>query len=416
MFNSSPSEWIKGDPTASAGSGRGFSLGRWHGRASGLGEVKGELPASTLALELETPGEGQARAMFIVACNPVRSFPNSERIDAALSDLDLLVCVDPYITATSRHADVILPPRSALERSHYDIAFERNMTRAFAKYSPPVFATEAPDEPEILARLALVAGGFGADADPLLVQHQMLEAMVDREVGRAGGPIEGRNRDEILAELDAWTWAEQIIDFRLRTGRFGDAFGTVPDGLTLRRLIDDHPHGADLGPMVRRFPGGLKTPSGCVELWSDTIASEVDRLLSEPVIDLTDQLLLIGRRDLRSCNTWMHNVDVLIKGRERCTLLVHPDDAARLSLDDGQSARIASRVGTVDAPVEISDEMMPGVVCLPFGWGYDEPGIEMHTARTRPGVNSNALTDDDAMDPVSGNASLNAIPVTVTSA
>ncbi len=405
MFNCSPTVSLE----ERAPGGRGFQLGRWTGRASGRHEAMGELPAATLATEIQTPGEGQIRAMFLIASNPVRSFPNSERLDAALADLDLLVAVDPYINASTRHAHVILPPRTALERSHYDFAFERNMIRSFAKYSPPVFDSDVPDEPEILCRLALLIGGAGPDADPIQLHDAMVREMVEREVARDGGPICGRDPDEILAALGEWSWAEQVVDFRLRVGRFGDGFGADPDGLTLRRLIDEHPHGRDFGPLVSRFPGALKTRSGTIELWSDPIAADLDRLAAAPPGN--GSLVLVGRRHLRSCNTWMHNVDVLVSGRERCTLLVHPDDAARHGLADGGKALVRSRVGTVEAPVEVCSDIMPGVVSLPFGWGYDSPGIRMRVAATRPGVNSNALTDDAVMDGPSGNAVLNGIAV-----
>ncbi len=405
MFNSAPT--VRLDDREPGG--RGFDIGRWTGRASGRSEALGELPAATLATEIETPGEGRIRALFLIACNPVRSFPNSERLDAAFAGLDLLVAVDPYINASSRHAHVILPPRSALERSHYDLTFERNMIRSFAKYSPPVFDTDAPDEPEILTRLALLLAGEGPGADPVRLHDGVVRATVEREVARADGPIAGRDPDEILDALASWSWAEQIVDFRLRTGRFGDGFGADPDGLTLQRLIDDHPHGLDLGPLVSRFPGAIKTRSGTVELWSEPIARDLERLRVVPPGD--DSMVLVGRRHLRSCNTWMHNVDVLIRGRERCTLLVHPDDAARHGLADGGKAIVRSRVGSVEAPVEVCDDIMPGVVSLPFGWGYDTPGIRMRVAASRPGVNSNVLTDDDQMDGPSGNAVLNGIPV-----
>lgn len=396
--------------------GRGFDLGRWKGRASGLGEVNGELPAATLAQEIETPGEGQIRGMVLVASNPVRSFPNSERLNDAFASLDFLVAVDPYITASSRHANVILPPASALERSHYDISFERNMVRQFAKYSPAVFLVDRPDEPEILARLGMVLMGMGADADPAALQSQMVESMVARETANPKSPIHGRDDADIVAALDSWEWAEQIIDFRLRTGRFGDGFGANPDGLTLQKLIDDHPHGIDFGPLVPLMPEMLKTTSAKVELAPVPIVEDMERLRSRWGHLAEPGLTLVGRRHLRSCNTWMHNVNVLVKGKDRCTLQVHPDDAATMGLADGGAARVTSRVGAVVAPVEVTDEVMRGVVSLPFGWGYDEPGIEMSVARSRPGVNANALTDDAIMDVLSGNAVLNAIPVSVVPA
>lgn len=390
--------------------GRGFKMGRWSSRVSSAPEIKGEFPVARLAEEMEVPGEGQLRALFLLACNPVRSFPNSDRLDKAFQELDLLVAIDPYINASSRHAHVILPPPSALERSHYDFAFEGSMIRSFAKYSPAVFAPDGLDEPEILARLALVVSGMGADADPSLAHEQVLNALVDRELKAEHSLIHGRDKDEIMETLSAWSWAEQLLDFRLRVGRFGDGFGANPEGLTLQRLIDE-PHGIDFGPVTRRFPGGIRTESGKIELAPQPVLNDLERLAAADFS--TDGLVLVGRRHLRSCNTWMHNVNVLIKGRERCTLQVNPVDAESLGVTDGGNAVIRSRVGEVSAPVEITDAVMAGVVSLPFGWGYDEPGIEMHTARTRPGVNSNVLTDDATYDLLSGNAVLNGIAVDV---
>ena len=412
MFNGGPMQ----NMSKSKPGGRGFNLGRWTGRASGRPEVKGELPAATLAEEITTPGDGAIRALFVLACNPVRSFPNSDRIEAAMDDLDLLVVVDPYITATARHAHVILPPTSALERSHYDLIFEGAMIRSFAKYSKPVFDTDMLREEELLARLALVLSGQPHDSDPEIVHSMMIDEMVSAELARTSSPIHGRDKDEILTALEPWTWSEQIIDFRLRVGQHGDGFGKDPYGLTLQKLIDEHPSGADFGPLVPRFPDAIKTVSGKIELAPQPILDDLPRLASsfEERNSSDDQMVLIGRRHLKTVNSWMHNVNVLIKGATDCTLQVHPDDAGRLGLSTGDSATVESRVGSVTAQVEITDEVMVGVVCLPHGWGYDEEGIEMQVAKTKPGVNSNVLTDDEALDAVSGNCALNGIPVAVT--
>ena len=414
MFNCSPTQ----NMAPSEPGGRGFTLGRWTGRASGRPEAKGELPAATLAEEITTPGEGAIKGLFVLACNPVRSFPNTDRIDEALQELDLLVVVDPYVTATARHAHVILPPTSALERSHYDFAFEANMIRSFAKYSPAVFETDAPSEEQILSRLALVIQGQPVDTDPVVVHDLMMAQLVDAELNRESSRIHGRDRAEIFEALSQWEWSEQIIDFRLRVGQHGDAFGADPDGLTLRTLIDEHPSGADFGPLVPRFPGAIKTVSGTVELAPQPIVDDMARFADhfDEFAPSNEQLMLIGRRHLKTVNSWMHNLNILIKGKTDCTLQVHPDDAARLGLSEGGSATVESRVGTVVAPVEVTDEVMPGVVCLPHGWGYDEDGIEMNTAKTKPGVNANVLTDDAALDDLSGNCTLNGIPVQVTAA
>lgn len=415
MFNCSPTQNL----SPSKPGGRGFKLGRWNGRASGRPEAKGELPCATLAEEITTPGDEAIRGLFVLACNPVRSFPNSERIDAAMQELDLLVVVDPYVTATARHAHVILPPTSALERSHYDFAFEGAMIRSFAKYSKPVFSVDAPSEEEILCRLALVIGGQPIDGDPEVIHSMMLDQMIDHELGRSSSPIHGRDKAEILDALAEWSWSEQIIDFRLRVGQHGDGFGLNPDGLTLRKLIDEYPSGADFGPLVPRFPDAIRTVSGTVELAPQPILDDLVRLraaFTNGHDAASDDMVLIGRRHLKTVNSWMHNLHILIKGRTDCTLQVHPDDARRLGLSSGGTAQVQSRVGKVTAPVEVTDEVMPGIVCLPHGWGYDEDGIEMHTAKTKPGVNSNALTDDAALDALSGNCALNGIPVQVTAA
>lgn len=412
MFNCAPTQAM----TPRTPGGSGFTTGRWTGRASGRPEVRGELPAATLAEEITTPGEGAIKGLFVLACNPVRSFPNSDRIDEAMQQLDLLVVVDPYITATGRHAHVILPPTSALERSHYDFTFEANMLRSFAKYSPKVFETDSPSEAQILARLALVLQGQPLDTDPVIVHDMMMVNVIDKELSRDSSPIFGRDRAEILDALSPWEWADQMVDFRLRVGQYGEGFGANPDGLTLRKLIDEYPSGIDFGPLVPRFPDEIGTVSGKVELAPQPIVDDMDRL-AEHFRDGNhedEQLVLIGRRHLKTVNSWMHNLNILIKGKTDCTLQVHPVDATRLGITDGGSATIESRVGTVVAPVEVTDEVMPGVVCLPHGWGYDEPGIEMHVAKTKPGVNSNVLTDDCALDVLSGNCTLNGIPVQVS--
>ena len=219
---------------------------------------------------------------------------------------------------------------------------------------------------------------------------------------------------EIMAELEGLSPVTKQLDIRLRTGWQGDLFGAKPGGISLAKLAE-HPHGVDLGPMVERFPGRLKTESGRFELASPLLVEDWERVcarLEEPVAD--DQLLLIGRRHVRSNNSWMHNVETLVKGRSRCTLLMHPEDASRLGLEDGSDSEVRSRVGKLRVSVETSETMMPGVVSLPHGWGHDVDGIRMDVAAAHPGVPSNVLTDDQLMDVPSGNAVLNGIPVEVS--
>ncbi|MCU1371301.1 MAG: molybdopterin oxidoreductase [Ilumatobacteraceae bacterium] len=403
--------------------GRGLRVGRHGSRVRGLAETMGELPAACLAEEIDTPGEGQIRGMVTAAGNPVLSTPNGDRLDAAMAGLDLYVAVDIYVNETTRHADVILPPPSSLSKGHYDLALLQVALRNVANYSPPVLPLPPgePDEWEILARLALIAQGMGAAADPSIVDDLVVNALVQSAVGDEHGPVAGRDADEILAELAPRTGPERLLDLLLRTGPYGDGFGSrtedVAPGvapLTLDRLLD-HPHGIDLGPLQPRLPDVLRTPSGMIELDAEPILADLPRLhaaLDRAVPDA----VLVGRRDLRSNNSWMHNLEVLVKGRPRCTLHVHPDDAARWGLADGASARVTGRVGSVEVPVEVTDAVRSGVVSLPHGWGHDLPGVRLEVAGRHAGVNSNVLSDEVLVDVPSGNAVLNGIPVAVAPA
>lgn len=394
--------------------GRGYRTGRWKSRVKGHLEVNGEFPAAGLAEEMETPGKGQIRAVLSVASNPVRSFPNSERLDRAFADLDFYVAVDIYVNESTRHADVILPPPSGLCEEQYELAFLANAVRSFAKYSPPVFESEGPSDADILARLALILRGQGAAADPQTIHDELIAEGVERLLKGPSGLVVGRDRDGIMADIASLSPVAQQLDLRLRSGWQGDLFGANPGGISIDKL-SMHPHGVDLGPMVERFPGRLKTTSGRFELAHPILVKEWARVrarLDEPV--RSDQLLLIGRRHVRSNNSWMHNLETLVKGRSRCTLLMHPDDASRLGLEDGAESEVRSRVGRLRVAVETTESMMPGVVSLPHGWGHDVEGIRMSVAAAHPGVPSNTLTDDALIDLPSGNAVLNGIPVEVS--
>jgi anaerobic selenocysteine-containing dehydrogenase len=389
--------------------GRELRLGRRTSRVRGLPETMGELPTVALAEEIETPGEGQVRALVTIAGNPVCSIPNGGgRLDRALDTLEFMVSVDIYVNDTTRHADVILPVPDALQKSHYDIPLLQLAIRNVANYSPPVFPLPDGelDEWEILARLASLFQGMGADADPAIVDDLAIRALIDSAVADETGPMHGRAVDDVLAELAPRTGPERILDFMLRVG---------PYDLTLDDLLAN-PHGVDLGALEPRLPDVLRTPSGMVELAPDVLMTDVARL--ETALDERsnrDQgMVLVGRRDLRSNNSWMHNLPVLVKGKPRCTLHVHPDDAARLGLADGGVAEVRSRTGAVAVPVEVTDGIMPGVVSIPHGWGHDLEGVQLSVAATTgAGVNSNLLADEDLFDPVSGNAVLNGIPVDV---
>jgi anaerobic selenocysteine-containing dehydrogenase len=367
--------------------------------------------------EIETPGVGQVRALVTVAGNPVVSAPDSDRLDRALAGLDFMVSVDIYVNETTRHADVILPPPPLIARGHYDLALYSFAVRNVANYSPPLvpLQDDERDESEILLQLSAIAAGSGADADPHALDDAIVTGMVEKAVRRPGSLVTDRDPAELLEMLRARRGPERILDLMLRTGPYGDGFGAHPDGLSLAEL-ERHPHGVDFGPLEPRIPEVLRTASGSIELAPASLVEDLDRLRGALVERRAESLVLIGRRDLRSNNSWMHNVEVLVKGRERCTLLVHADDAGRLGLQDGAQVKVVGPGGSVLAPVEVSDEVMPGVVSLPHGWGHTRPGVQMRVAADHAGVNSNVLADTSHFDPLSGTAVLNGIPVELTPA
>ncbi|MEE1740912.1 molybdopterin-dependent oxidoreductase [Streptomyces sp. BE147] len=390
-----------------AAPGKGFALGRWTSRVSAHPEAKGELPMAALAEEIETPGEGRIRALIVLAANPVLSAPDGDRLDRALAGgLDFMVSVDPYLNETSRHADVVLPPPPPAQSAHFDFALNSLAVRNQVRYTRPAVPLEdgRMDESEILARLVLAVGGMHG-APPRTVDDLAVEALLTR----AGAP------KELAAGLSGDTGPERRLDLMLRLG---------PYGLTLDELLA-HPHGIDLGPLRPRVPEVLRTRSGRIELLPAPIAADLPRLrraLRErsPRADgavpdgRTVPLVLVGRRHLRSNNSWMHNIATLRGGSNVCTLQIHPDDAARIGLTDGATARIAASGGEIEAPAEITDTVRTGVVSLPHGWGHHRAGARMSVAAVDPGVNVNQLLDGTLLDPLSGTAVLNAIPVSVT--
>jgi anaerobic selenocysteine-containing dehydrogenase len=395
---------------------RGFKVGRWQTRVSGIPEARGELPVSAMAEEILEPGDGQIRALIAIAGNPVLSTPFSDRLDDALSGLDFMVSVDIYLNETSRHADVILPGTSPLRRPHYDFAFNQFAVRNVANYSSTLFPLpeDTPDEWQVLLRLGAVVSGQGADADLDSLDDGVFAIMVGSATGNPASTIHGRDPEEIFAATDGGRGPERMLDFLVRTGPYGDGYGATPDGLNLERLRQS-PHGIDLGPLQPRLPGALCTPSGKIELAPEHLVADVPRLLAAAGRAGNGGFLLIGRRHVRSNNSWMHNIDVLVKGKERCTLQMNTEDALRIGLEPDGNAKVTSSAGALVVPVEISDDIMPGVVSLPHGWGHDLHGSALSVASERPGVNVNRLSTG-AMDPVSGNAVLNGIPVEVVPA
>ena len=380
---------------------------RWHTRVRNAPEVLGQAPLSCLAEEIATPGEGRIRGLITMAGNPALSAPDAGKLEEALPMLDAMISVDNWLNETSRHAHVILPGLSALEQPHCDEALWGFAVRSGARWSPAIFPPgDRPHEWEILIRLgAILAGVPAAEVDVegyddvLFAERAMRHGVVASDV-LDKTPFRGPDR---------------IADLTIRVSPWGDGYGARPGGLTLESLMNDYPHGVDFGPMVPKIEQILRTASGEVELAHDNILGDLPRLQAR-IEQPHEGLVLIGRRHVRSNNSWMHNVPTLMKGRSRCTLIMHPDDAKSLLLSHGDSARVTSEAGTVDAEVEVSDEITRGVVSLPHGWGHDRPGTRLSVASEHAGANSNLLAPGHLVDVPSGNAAVNGIPVEVTPA
>jgi anaerobic selenocysteine-containing dehydrogenase len=392
---------------------RPFRTGRWVSRVRGLPETAGELPVATLADEIEQPGEGQIRALVTVAGNPALSAPNGPRLGKALAELEFMVSVDPYLNETTRHATVILPPPRVLQAPHFDWALAGFGVRNFANYSPPALPLPdgRPAEADILARLVLIAAGQGASADPRGLEEMMIGGVLAKAVVAPGSPVLGKDPADLRPMIEGATPLERWLDLMVRLGPYGDGFGANPAGLRLEVLLAN-PHGVDLGALVPRLAEVLSTEDGTVRLCPPELAADVPRLVSW-LASRTPGFVLIGRRHLRSNNSWMHNVPALVSGSNKCTLHIHPADAERLELTAGQRVQLISRTGTIEVPVDLTERIMPGVVSLPHGWGHDSPGTRMTVAQGVAGVNVNAVTDESIVDVLSGTAVFNGVPVEI---
>ncbi|RLQ22644.1 molybdopterin oxidoreductase family protein [Seongchinamella sediminis] len=358
------------DTVASNGPG-GF--GRHRSRVRSLPEFDRELPASALAEEIATPGEGQIRTLFTGAGNPVLSTPNGKQLDEALPSLDFMVSLDPYINETTRHADIILPPTSPLEHDHYDLTFHVLAMRNTTRYNPPVF-----DKPD----------GSLHDWEIFTALGRRLEQLLDLPQQPSASPAE-------------------IVDMGLRHGPWAER------GLSLAKLRQ-HPSGLDLGPLQSQLPKRLASADKIIHCNTPEPMADLQRLRREFDQQGEYSLRLIGRRHVRSNNSWMHNYHRLVKGRDRCTLLMNPADMAELEISEGAPVTLSSRAGSVQVMAEASTDMMPGVVSLPHGYGHQRPGIRLTEASRRPGVSCNDVTDEQYLDALSGNAAVNGVAVTVT--
>jgi anaerobic selenocysteine-containing dehydrogenase len=353
------------------------TFGRWRSRVRNLPEFGGEPPVATLADEIETGGAGQVRALITIAGNPVLSAPNGPRLDGALGSLEHMVSLDPYLNETTRHAHVLLPPAPPLSRSHYDLALNAFAVRNVAKYAEPVVpkSTSERHDWEILADLA------GRVFAPRALRPFAVRG------ARLFGP-------------------ERLLDLMLRAG---------PYRLKLAQLRHA-PHGLDLGPLQPgRIMHLVATPDRTIDLAPGDFLKEARaRLFTEADADPRDELVLIGRRQLHSNNSWMHNAGRLMKNPARFSLLLHPRDAAARNLATGNLGRLRSKTGAIVVPVEVSDTMRPGVVSLPHGWGHDRPGIRLAVAREHADASLNDVTADDRLDTLSGTAAFNGTSVTLT--
>ncbi len=368
------------------------SFNTYQSRARGLPEFDSYFPAVTIAEEMLTPGEGQVRGFVCVAGNPVLSTPNGRQMDEALDQLELMVSIDFYLNETSRHADIILPPTGPLEHEQYDIVFNMLAVRNIARFSDPVFAP----------------------AEGALCDWDIVQGLAERIAAL-------KNPEEAPARK--MPSPEQILDHGLKTGPYGEGFNEYNSGQPVKReeplsveVLKRYPHGLDLGPMRESFPGYLFTSDKKLHLTPPELVADLGRAMAELRGAQSNELMLIGRRDLRTNNSWMHNSQRLVKGNDRCALLINPTDAERLGLASGKQARIMSRTGELLVSVQISDDIMPGVVCLPHGWGHDREGVSLRVAQSNPGINVNDITDDQVVDVLSGNAVLNGIPVSVVAA
>ncbi len=406
-----------GNTSGTAGKGKGARFGRRHTRVRGLPEHFGEFPVAALAEEILEPGDGRVRALITVAGNPAVSTPDARGLDRALDRLDFMVAVDIYLNETTRHADVILPGESTLTRGHYDLAFTALSCRNVANYSPPALPSEdgMVHEWEVLLRLAGIVAGQGQGADQAALDGFVARQVLERGLRNPLSPAHGVDVETAWAAVAERRGPERLLDVLLRTGPYGEAFGRNRDGLSLDKLLAN-PHGVDLGPLQERIPEVLRTPRGMIELAPDDVVADVERLRATLDRRRDAELLLVGRRQLRSNNSWMHNLPALAGGSNRCTVQINPDDAARLNLEEGKLARVTSAAGSVDVEVEVTDVMRPGVVSIPHGWGDGNGEVRMHVAAGQPAVNSNVLSPAELIDALSGNAVLNGIPVQIAPA
>lgn len=392
------------------GKGKGMTIGRWRSRVRQAPEVLGELPTACLVEEIETSGQGQVKALFVAAGNPIISSPNAADVSRALQSLDLLVCLDIHVNQTGAMADVVLPSPPRLAKSNYDIMFYQFAVRQYGRYTP-AYRALGPDERsdrEILLQLAAIARHDDA-ADIDRIEQDALMQQIEREIRRPGSRIEGRDAAEILSMLQRLPPLERKLDFAFRIGPHGDAFGSR-QGITFESLRDAE-HGLDLGPLEPRLPEVLRTPSGMIE-WRQPFVDEELARLQDMLGKPKPKFVLVGRRQLRSNNSWLQHIQSLQHKSRTCHLQMNEDDASELGLVEGHKVVVSTNSGRIEVTVAITDDIARGVVSLPHGWGPPPSGSAANTAAY--GANVNTLTDARSTDPLTGTARLNGYPVDIT--
>lgn len=389
--------------------------GRWHSKVRGFPETCGELPSSLMAEELMAPGKDKVRGVITMCGNPVLSVPNGKRIRDGLQTLDFMVSLDIYINETTSQADIILPSTVHMEHNNYDLAYQGTSVRNFANYSPAILprAEGLKELWEILLEITARMAGLDAKTMDGYIIRGLAETLVP------AAKAAGRDIDveTILGKLSHWQGGpERMLDAMLRNGPYGDGFDDTAEGLSLSKIIERN-ECVDLGPMQPQLPQGLCTPDNRIDLMHEIFVNDLPRLraaFDSSEVAGPNDMLLIGRRHIRDMNTWLHNLTPYVRGKNRCTLKVHPDDAARIGLRDGGNARVSSRVGSAEVPVEVSDEIMPGVVSLPHGFGHRYREVQQSIATSiLPGVSCNDLIDDEVLDVASGTSVVNGAAVQV---
>jgi len=372
--------------------GRG-SFDRYRSRVRNLPEFNRELPAATLADEMLTPDEGQIKAFVTTAGNPVISSPNGVRLEQALANLDFMVSIDFYLNETTKHADIILPPCGPFEHALYDLVFTNFAVRNVTRFSEPLFNKKSFMRSDLQI-------------------YTFLTNRIEQLKAKKIGPV-AKLKMGLQHKIKEFMTVERIVDMGLRMGLYGEGWKSylTGKGLTLKKL-KKHQHGMDLGPLESRLPGKLFTKDKKINLLPTQMVADIERL--KAYVDKSAQapaLTLIGRRDLRTNNSWMHNSQRLVKGKNRCDLFVHPDTAQQYDIEQGEQVYITSAVGALKVDVTVTEDIMPNVVSLPHGWGHHRKGMKISVASSNPGVSVNDITDQNFIDEMSGNAALNGIPV-----